>query len=524
MMKEPSGDPGFPNHLAAFYVRQNTPGMIEHGLKVENDMAYLLGRIARRIDELTDGSQQPTIPGQADLFEIQSPFTGCIYRTTLHYVQNTWVIDTTGLEGRYMHFFQKLSKINRARENLSYENLVKSAFESQSEYSRFFSRLAEIHPMIGIMNMFFLDYAKKHKRECLSWYEPAIKHAQAILLTIQSIEDIVQERTRNPLTKEFISDVRKELELLLVDCMNTAFVHAHNQDTVVVNTMHSLNDLSSSAEKGHKHDGVITAHFQFEVKNEDQKRRHLVKMKSFYQKFQDHFKWMRVSGIGDAFAATEKLAEKGVIAMPFYFKGSDIAKFLRFFETYFKAVRHALEGKSQQMPSEGKYDIRFRNGMDMLFRGMENTKIDKDIKGAQARISFKYEGVKIRFDRDEVRKKVLLDFGEADFDETLAMVDMLLAGSLHDSNDSPSLMDTRLQRLVQYRDPARKAEVKEIHMRAKIALIASAVMSITMASFPHRKEYFASYHSSDHISKPEYFENFQAIAEDLERIFSGKKE
>lgn len=487
-------------------------------------MAYLLERIDCRVDELISGSRQPTIPGQVDLMEVESPFSGCIYRITLYYIQDTWVIDTAGLGGRYMHFFQKLSKINKTATNASYEDLLKRTFESQSEYSRFFSRLSELHPMIGIMNMFFLDYAKKYKRECLSWYEPAIKHAQAILLTLQSIEETVQERSTHPLTKEFVADMRKEIELILVDSMNMAFVQAHNQDTVPHATLHTIDDISSSPESGYKHDGVLTSHFQFEVKDAAQRRRHLEKMRLFYQKFQDHFSWLHISGIGGAYAATEKLAEKGVIAMPFYFKGSDITKFLRFLETYFKAVRHALDGKSQRMPSEGNYDIRFRNGMDMLFRGVENTKIDKEIKGAQARISFKYEGVKIRFDRDQERKRLMLDFGEADFDDTLAMVDMLLTGSQHDPHNNPSLMDTRLQRLIEYRDPARKAEIKEIHMRSKIALIASAVMSLTMASFPHRREYFASYHSSDHISKKEYFENFPAIAEDLEKIFLGKKE
>ncbi len=517
MTREPGGDPLFSNQLAAFYVRQNTPQMLEYGHKVENDMAYILHELDKRISDIEQGVRQPTIPGQCDLIEMVSPYSECIYRVTLYLINGKWVIDNAGLTGVYIFFFQQLAK--RKQKGTTYEDLIQNAFESTSQYARFFSRLVELHPMIGMTNMFFFEYAKKHNRECLAWYEPALKHAQAVLITLQNIEEGVHEKGSRPLINAFITDMRKELELLLVDCMNLIFLQAHGQDTVPNRTVMSFNDIPSNIEKGYKHEGFLTSHFLFEIEDDHKRQQYLQKMKSFYAKHSKYFEWVHVEGVGDAAMATEKLADKtGSIAVPFYIKGSDITKFLRFLETYTKAIKHALDGKSQIMSRDGDYEIKFRNGIHALFRGLEDTKVDPEIGRAQARISFKYEGVKIRLDRDTKRGKVILDFGEADFDDLLTMVDMLVTAYEHNSDNQPSLMDTRLQ----YSDPAKKNEVKEIQARAKVALVASAVMSLTKVSFPHRKEYFSSYHSSDHIAKQLYFDQFPQIAEEFERMFRGK--
>ncbi len=517
MTREPSGDPLFSNQLAAFYVRQNTPQMLEYGHKVENDMAFLLMSINNRVKDLIGGTRTPSIPGQYDLVEIQSPFTHCTYRVVLYFVDKRWVIGGSGLTGRYFLFFQKLAKVHTTGE--SYDELVKSSFDSTSQYARFFSRLVELHPMIGLTNMLFLDYAKKHRVECLSWYESAVKHAQAILLTLEGIEDSVQERTTLPIVKEFIADFRKELELLLIDCMNLAFLQAHNQGFTLSSGVLDINDVSSKVERGLKKDGIINSHFRFDAQGDHQRTHYLKKIQEFYSKHSKYFSWVNIKGIGGSYAATEKLAEEtGSIAVPFYTKGSDITKFLRFLETYTKAIKYALDGKSQIMSRDGDYEIKFRNGIHALFRGIEDTMVDLEIGRAQARISFKYEGVKIRLDRDIKRGKVILDFGEADLGELLEMAHMLITGYEHDPINPPSLMDTRLQ----YSDPVKKTDAKEIQMRARVALMASAVMSLTQASFPHRNESLASYHSSDHIAKQFYFDQFPQIAEEFERMFRGK--
>lgn len=525
MNKQPgSGDPSFQNSLEKFYVKENMPSILEYGNAVMKDITSISEVLLEHIQALEDGIYEAKFPQDADCIEIQSLFTSKTYRFETYYINGHWMMDSNGLNSSYLLFYDKYASLARKRGMKSMNDCIREAFESQSQYARFFSRLAAQHPMIGIMNLLFLSYAKDQKRECLSWYEPAIKHAQSIMLTLDAIEEAIQENTTNEHVRHFVTDVRKEFELLIIDAMNILFFHAKNQDMIHPKSP-QLDGLSFKPEDGYKSDQTARSFFEFDIQGETQKKSYLDKMRKFYKDHEEDFEFASIKGIGDIVQVTEKFAEYGTIDIPFYFKGSDITKLLRFFETHFKAIKHVLDGKSQIMPDRmGGYEVRFRNGVTALFRGIEDTKKSDEINKAQARISFGYEGVKLRLDRDEERGRVMLDFGEIHFNDALFVMDTLLTGRRYDPNLEMSLMDSRFQRLIESHDPARKAEIREIHMRTKIALIVSGIMRLTEVSLPHRQEYFSSYHSSDHIGKKEYFEHFPEIAEELEKIFMGRKE
>ena len=534
MRKEPSGEESKSDKLQSFYSRKNVPLIQELARRFEAEFSHIGEQVFERIDGIQQGTYTPTYKDRLDLFQVVSKDGEYMYRTILRCgEEEQWYIDTDSILGAYLEFHGRLDSLYGNEET---DVIAGKAFIRQKHLHNFFYKLSLLHPVIGITNLLFYDYAKTNDRPCIKWYERILTHSESIIARLDGLREYIASQDVRAHTLNFIDDFINEVTLLIAEITHIAFQTAYRQDHSEIDrySVHTLNEdggmsyhgILQGEARSTKRPGILTSHIYFDEKKNHLRQQYANKLAHFYSKHQAYFGAYDL-GPHSIDELSRKGAEKGAVMIPAYVESRDIMKFTAFLDEFITQITWALSGDVERMPTlPSHHDRSFRNGVSMIFRGVKNTMTDHDAPSAQARISFKYKGVKIRLDRDEERKKIILDYGEVDFQKALTMVDMLLTEYLAtEGRHSPSLIDTRLvhMRNAAGSDSKKLEEVEEIEMNAKVALISSVVMLYGFSSFPLRKDLHSSYHSSEYVSGQQYYDNFAEIASDLDAIVTGKK-
>ena len=407
-------------------------------------------------------------------------------------------------KGDTKNFARGLQAAFESFANISEEEWAKKGIDIY-DLAGYFEYLLALNPLVGTSAVLLykesLDQVKGEestdKNTMFGWYKNAVEKAVRIDKTVGNFFGAFQaEGPEASLHNQFLADWQKEIRLNVAESLNMAScmaIHIQKENCAVLN---SALFLPPGEE------------YTFQTAGDEVKA--LGDLNLFKQYSENVLTY-------------KQKPEQGVL-VPLYISVIDVKRFFESYENFWSKVAGGISAKDTAIKPG-------RNSSTELHLGQAGIVLVRPVETAtaEARIALNglspFKGFNLRVDREKKKQQVSADMGGADFKHAIAYdraIGQLSQNKQIIMNYSDMIDDKGKLKLTDKTIYPSIMEFADLDIGNRIALFLALSMKEGEEVGIREKDHY-SHHSREFVTKPEYYDQFESIANKLIAVFRAKK-